>query len=142
MAKSDDIKNIAIVVGVLSVLGYLKAQFTEPQLDVDENNLSFTPEWYITTCEALEMAFWFSWQIPLPFMDTESSQVIVELMTEAQTTDDVNELFNVYGVRCRPLPDVICAPESLFASIVDRLAQEWIDVINSDYSAKGILWQF
>lgn len=140
--NSNDVKNIAIVAGLVLGLSYFKKQFETPELDVDPDQLSFDQNFYVATAEAIEEGFWYSWQLPIPVLDDENGQLITSAMMLMQTTDDVSKLMNVYGARCRPAPDVVCSPETLFTSIVNRLNPDYIDMINADYLEKGITWQF
>jgi len=139
--NSNDVKNIAIVGGMLFALSYLKKQFEPAQLPVNSNNLTYSNAVYISAADVIEEAFWFAWQIPFPFLDTEKSMVIVETLELMQSDDDVAFLFNTYGERCRPAPSVLCTPETIPSSILYRLDQDFRDMINQDFEEKGINWR-
>lgn len=135
---TDNIKNIAIAVGVLVVLSQVRKLTADPLLDsyegqINDANLSFAMPVYSEVAEALELAFWEIWWL-------ENENAVVEIMKGMQTTDDVLKLMLIYGQRCRPA--LLCEPETLYYSIVNYLEPEQIEEINLDYSDKGITVTF
>jgi len=144
--KVDDIKNIAIVGGLIIGLSYLKTKFDQsfeiPEAEVNNENLTYNRQLYAQLAEALEEAFWYSWQLPIPVFDDENGELITAILLRMQNDDDVSQLLNDYGARCRPYPDVICSPETLVTSVINRLNPDFIDQINEDWTMKGMTYQF
>lgn len=135
---TDNIKNIAVALGVIAAISYARKLTADPldnayDGEIDESYLSFPMPVYAQVADALEFAFWQTWW-------AEDEGAVVSLMQGMQNNDDVLQLSKVYGRRCRPKP--FCSTETLYNSITRYLEPEEIQAINADYIDKGITVQF
>lgn len=127
---SRDQKLVAVSM-LAALLIFRRPVKSEPTAPIDETQLSFSIAQFQIFANEIEAAIWTGW--------TENEAIVVSVMLQMQTTEDVVKLAQIYGKR--PQDSTFRKPIPLFQTLESYLSSGDISSINQHFNEKGIAFQ-